>query len=229
MLNVRARLGAVRQQIDFINGAWQIVRRHRSQTLETVAALKHKYEGPVTGPVSIWELLGRLAQCVDPTDTSLYCTSQQIHVLQVLEAMERDGVDDPDMLTAALVHDIGKLLLLDREDPENVACMNVPVGAYPEGIGLDQCVLQWNHDEFAYSRLKGHVPDHVAWLVRYHSISLRQCGPLMDRRDRDYATRYLVPFQRYDQGSKSAYRLPRKTLADYRDFVDSKFPNPVLF
>ncbi|MBV8281968.1 MAG: hypothetical protein JO347_07890, partial [Candidatus Eremiobacteraeota bacterium] len=130
---------------------------------------------------------------------------------------------------AALVHDIGKLLLLEREEPENVTCMNAPIGEYSRGAGLDNCVLQWNHDEFAYSRLNGNVPDHIAWLIRYHSIDVDRCEPLMDERDREYATRYLRPFQKYDQGSKSAFRLPTKTLTDYRELIETLFPKPILY
>jgi hypothetical protein len=229
LLRLTRSLNAVRQQLHFKEQARRIAEQHRAQTFETVSALKRKYESPVTGRVAMWELLNRLAQCIDPTDPSLYCASQLTHVLQVLEAMERDGVADPDMLLAALVHDLGKLLLLEREDPENVACMNAPVGEYREGVGLDNCVFQWNHDEFAYSRLKGNVPDHVAWLVRYHSVMLHECRQLMDARDREYALRYLVPFQKYDQHSKSPYWLPRKSLADYRDFIQGWFPQPILF
>jgi hypothetical protein len=229
LFNVKAGLRTAHQQLGFINEAWRIRRRHRLQTLETVAELKRKYEMPVNGHVRVWDLLGRLAQCVDPTDTSLYGMSQQVHVLQVLEAMERDGVDDPDMLLAALVHDVGKLLLLEDEEPENVACMNGPIGQYPRGAGLDRCVLQWNHDEFAYSRLRGIVPDHIAWLIRYHSISVRQCEHLMNECDREWTKRYLLPFQRYDQGSKSAFRVPGKTLAEYRELIESRFPKPILY
>jgi hypothetical protein len=228
-VKIKAGIRAAREQLAFMRDSRRIQRLHRQQTLETVAALKRKYEGPVSGPVRAWDLMEQLAHCIDPTDSSLGCASQQVHVLQVLDAMEADGVDDPDMKVAALVHDIGKLLLLDGEDPENVVCMNDPIGEYAPGIGLDRCVFQWNHDEFAYSRLAGNVPDHVAWLIRYHSVDAARCEPLMDERDRDYARRYLVPFQGYDQGSKSAFRPPRKTIAAYRELVEQAFPKPILF
>jgi len=220
---------AVRKRLAFSAQAKAIVERHRAQTVETVQALKRKYDAPLLGNVRVWDLIQMLAQCVDPTDAGLYGASQLIHVRQVLEAMENDGVTDPDLQLAALVHDLGKLLLLYGEDPENVVCMNAPIGEYPAGIGLDNCILQWNHDEFAYSRLKDHAPDHVAWLVRYHSIMLHECAPLMNERDQDWARRYLVPFQRYDQCSKSPYAVPRKPFSDYKALVDSHFPQPILF
>ena len=205
-----------------------IVRRHRAQTLETVAALRRKYAKPVLGRVEIWSLLERLAACVDPTDESLFGVSQQLHVLQVLAAMETDGVTDRDLLAAALIHDVGKVLLLAGEAPENVVCLNEPIGEYAAGVGLDQCVFQWNHDEFGFSRLRDEVSDVVAWIVRYHSIDPDQCAPLMNARDRDWAARYLRPFRRYDQGSKSPYQIPRKRLDDYRDLATTVLPRTLV-
>lgn len=206
----------------------EIIRRHRAQTLETVTLLRRKYERPVLGRVETWSLLERLAECVDPTDESLYGVSQQLHLLQVLGAMEADGVSDRDLLAAALIHDVGKVLLLAGEAPENVVCLNEPIGDYAAGAGLDQCVFQWNHDEFGYSRLRDEVPDVVAWIVRYHSIDPDQCAPIMNTRDRERAERYLRPFRQYDQGSKSPYRLPRKRLDDYRELATALLPRTLL-
>src|SRR4051812_15921479 len=87
-----------------------IVARHDAQTVETVTRLRRKYAAPVFGQVRVWELLERLAQCIDPSDGRLFNTSQLVHVRQMLEAMERDGVATPDFVLAALVHDLGKTL-----------------------------------------------------------------------------------------------------------------------
>ena len=51
---------------------------------------------------------------------ALLGASQFSHIRQVLAAMERDGVTHPDLHVAALVHDLGKVLLLTNETPENV-------------------------------------------------------------------------------------------------------------
>ncbi len=218
-----------RRRAEFGQTADIIVLRHRAQTRETVAALRRKYAAPVLGSVPVWTLLERMAACVDPTDLRLYGVSQQLHVLQVLAAMEADGVTDPDLITAALIHDVGKVLLLTGEAPENVVCFNEPIGPHDAGIGLDQCVLQWNHDEFAYSRLKDQVSDPVAWLVRYHSIDLARCEPLMDARDRAYTARYLRTFQHYDQESKSPYSIPARRIEDYRSQVERLLPRTLVF
>jgi hypothetical protein len=215
---------------EFVREARAVNERHWAQTHDTVAALKRKYERPVLGRQRVWDLVERLALCVDPTDGELFCASQLVHVQQVVAGMERDGVSDPDLLVAAITHDLGKVLLLAGEAPENVVGMNAPIGPYPPGAGLDNVVFQWNHDEFIYSRLKDHVPDHLAWLLRYHSIDVRESEPFMDARDRAYLARYLLPFRRYDQGTKSPCFLPPRTILDtYRDLVERTFPNPLPF
>jgi predicted HD phosphohydrolase len=215
---------------DFAREARAISERHARQTRETVAALRSKYERPIFGRVRVWDLVERLALCVDPTDGELYCVSQLVHVQQVLAGMERDRMGDADLILAAVVHDLGKVLLLTGEAPEHVVGMNAPIGPHAQGIGLDQAVLQWNHDELAYSRLRDHVPEPVAWLVRYHSLMVEAARPLMDARDRDYLARYLVPFRRYDQGTKSVCSLPPRDLLDRcRDVVERTFPSPILF
>ena len=150
------------------------------------------------------------------------------HVLQMLDGMARDGIDDPELLIAALVHDLGKLLLLTREDPANVVCMTAPIGSYANGVGLDAVTLQWNHDEFGYSRLGEHVSEPVAWLVRYHSI-LPECMPLMNGRDFAFKKKYLDVFAYYDHETKSAFRLPEARIETYRDLIEDAFPKPILF
>jgi len=206
-----------------------ITRRHQAQSRDDVARLRSRYDRPVYGRVEMWTLLERLGRCIDPTDTRLYGASQHLHVLQVLSAMEADGVTDSNLLLAALIHDVGKLLLLIGEQPENVVCFNEPIGPPEPGVGLDSCVLQWNHDEFGYSRLKDHVPDAVSWLVRYHSIRIERCAPLMDARDLAYTERYLRAFQHYDQDSKSLFAIPHRTLDDYRERLEKSLPRAILF
>ncbi len=216
-------------QSDFWSRAQPIERRHRAQTVPHVEALRAKYAEPVFGDVAIWDLVTRLGGCIDPTDCRLYCATQLTHVLQVVEGLAQDGVDDPDLLLAALIHDLGKLLLLTDEDPANIVCMNTPIGADGQGIGLDNCTFQWNHDEFGYQRFKDLVPDHVAWLIRYHSVDPVAAEPLMDARDRDYHARYLLPFRRYDHETKSAHLRPSVRIESYRDLLESTFPDPIPF
>lgn len=202
---------------------------HDVQSAETVAALRRKYAAPVLGRVRPWSLVEKLAQCIDPTDGKLFGASQQLHVLQIIDAMEAEGTATEEWLLVALLHDLGKLLLLTGEAAENVCCMNRPVRVCAPGGGLDHCVFQWNHDEFGYSRLKDHLPDGLAWLVRYHSILPDSCAQYMDARDREYAERYLRPFARYDHGTKSCVNVPQRRLEDYRHVVEDALPVTIVF
>lgn len=214
----------VREREAFVRRAEEIQRRHRAQTREQVTALRAKYARPVFGLVNTWDLLEQLGGCVDPADPVLYGASQQLHALQVLTAMEVDGVKDPVLLAAALIHDVGKLLLLAGEAPENVVGPTAPIGDHAPGCGLDAAWLQWSHREFTWSRLKDDVEEPVAWLVRYHGIVPDRCTTLFDARDRAYAERYLVPFRHYDQDFKSAFALPRRRLGDFRELAARLLP-----
>ncbi len=214
---------------EFTHHGNSILEKHYRQTSATVAGLKAKYETPVFGKARVWDLIGKLALCVDETDSSLYCTSQFVHVQQVLEGMQRDGIQDRDLLIAALIHDVGKILLLTDELPENVVGLTARIGEALPGAGLDRVVFQFGHGEMVYSRFKDHVPEHLAWLLRYHGTSLADVEPFLSQKDRQYRDRYLVPFHKYDAGTKSYNHLPKVQLAQYRGLIEDAFPQPILF
>ncbi len=214
----------------FEHMATEIYDRHWLQTVETVSALKQKYEKPAFGEVKVWDMIPNLAQCVDATDRKLCCTNQLIHVQQIVWQMEKDGITDDDMYLAAMLHDLGKVLLIKGEEPENVVCGNSPIGEYEPGCGLDNIIFQWNHDEFIYDRLKDHLPDHLAWLLRFHSVNIEEIMPFCDERDMNYVENYLKPFRRYDSGTKSTHNLPpMDILAKYQGLIETHFPKPISF
>jgi Myo-inositol oxygenase len=213
---------------DFRREAGRIIARHDEQTTQSIAALKARYEAAVFGRVRVWDLVEKLALCVDPTDMRLFCGSQLVHVQQILAAMERNAVTDPEMLLLAVIHDLGKVLLLAHEAPENVFCTTRHLGAPAPGGGLDEVLFQFGHPEFIYSRIRGHVPDHIAWTARYHNVHLDEVAPFMSQRDRDWTARYLEPFRKFDAGFGSPYFLPRVDLDRYRELIESAFPSPIL-
>jgi len=213
----------------FQHRAQEIIDRHRRQTAESVAALKEKYEKPVFGKVAVWDLIEKLALCVDTTDGSLGGASQYLHVQQALAAMEQAGIDDPNMFLIALVHDLGKVFLLTDEIPENILFAAGRIGEFAPGIGLDNVVYQFGHGELIYSRIKDHVPDAIAWTARYHNLNIADAEPFMDPRDRVYAERYLKPFRIFDAGFKSQYWTPQVDMARFKDLVHQYFPRPILF
>ena len=215
-------------QTQFRREAQAVLDRRAGQTVDAVHELRRRYEAPVFGEITMWDALNMLAHVIDCVDQFLMNVSQEVHTLQVVEGMVAETADET-MLLVAVIHDVGKVLYLVDEDPANISGTAVPIGDYEPAIGLDQCVFQWGADEFAYSRISGRVPDHVAWLVRYHSIVPNACKDLMDERDRDYFERYWRLLHRLDHETKSMSRLPRTRLSDYRALVDAACPEPIPF
>lgn len=203
--------------------------RHAAQTSAEAAALRDKYQQPVFGEIPTWSLFEMMARVIDTCDDRLYCTSQEIHMLQVVDAMDADGMASEEFILAALVHDLGKVCMLKGELAENVTYMNSLLATGEPGCGLEQCTFQWSCDDLTWSRLKNHLPPHLAWLVRYHGIEPGLCAPFMDAQDRDYAERYLAPFRDYDLFSKSPFRKPRSRLEDYRPIIEKYLPPRIVF
>lgn len=203
--------------------------RHKTQTKEQVENLKKKYETTFFGEFYVWDIISSLARCFDPTDARLGVGSQEVHVLQMIEGMERDGITDPDMFLAAIIHDMGKVPLSGHEPPEHIGFNNYVIGEYPDGTGLDNVTITYSQDEYLYARLKDHLPDHLAWLVRFHGINIPKCEPLMSKRDREYTERYLINFAKYDFETKNIYHIPTRKIEEFKDLVESAFPNPIRF
>jgi Myo-inositol oxygenase len=213
----------------FRRSAREILSRRDRQSRTDVTALAAKYETPIFGSITVMELLTKMRQVSDPTDTRLGGVHQLTHTLQALESMDNAGITDEDMRLAIVLHDLGKLLLCANEAPENVFGRKSPIGEHAPGIGLAQVCFQWNHDDFVYSRFKDIVTEPVAWLLRYHSIIIPECEKYMDARDKAYTERYLRVFQFHDQDSKSLFNVPRKDLEFYRGWIESNFPDPITF
>ena len=213
----------------FNTQAHQIRAAHESQDLATATALRGKYQAPLFGAVAPWALVEKLAQCTDPSDHHLFGASQWLHCLQIIDAMESDGMASEEFVVAAILHDLGKLAMLAGEAPAHVLWRNRLLSLGAAHAGLDQCVLQWSCDDLAWSRLKDFLPDPLAWLVRYHSITTTDCEPYLDARDRDYVEHWLRPFRRYDLASKSPFFVPRRRLEDYRPVLEKYLPPTIVF
>ncbi len=199
------------------------------QTVEDVVALRRKYQDPIFGKARVWDMIEKLGMCVDASDDSLMCTSQLLHVQQVLEAMERDGVQDRDLFLVALLHDIGKVMLLTNAAPEHVVGYISPLGEPSHGIGLENVIFQFGHDEFIYSRIKDLVPERVAWTVRYHSAMVDTLRPYCNEQDLAHLDGCLAVFQPFDLCHKSYRHLPHVDMAKYRALIEDTFPQPILF
>jgi predicted HD phosphohydrolase len=206
----------------------QILERHDRQSIADVEALNDRYRTPVFGSVRPMDLFLMLGECLDPTDNLLGCASQLTHSLQVIEAMRCDGVLDDDLLLLALLHDLGKLLLLSDEDPANVVGTNrilTPKGS----TGLDQHITQWNHCEFGYMRFQSFLPSHLCWTIRYHGLKDENPIDYMDATDNQYFHGTMKRFRHYDKASKSLEIRPVTKLSEYRNFVETRLPERIVF
>lgn len=170
---------------------------HRFQTLEFVLAKKAEYLPPRRKQMGIWEAMEFLNTLVDDSDPDTDL-NQIEHLLQVAEAMRRDGKPRWFILTG-LIHDLGKILCLFGEPQWAVVGDTFPVGCaysdkvvYPEffrenpdfqnpalqtvcgiyepGCGLDRVHLSWGHDEYLYQVTKNYLPAEALAMIRYHSF-----------------------------------------------------------
>jgi hypothetical protein len=213
---------------EFKEQALAIQRRSRKQTLDDVAQLRKKYEQPIIGEVPVDRLLELLAQIVDPTNCHLFCGSQLTHTLQVLESMEKAGITDKEFLATTLIHDLGKLAVLNGECWENLeGGGKVPLGENVPGSGLANCTFYWDHADVVHARFKPYVSENMQRLLNWHSIQ-PSCEPLMNAKDRALYAKYYKPFARHDR-TYIFYHLPKKCLSDYLSLLKEFFPLPILF
>jgi inositol oxygenase len=208
-------------------------RQHAGQTVEFVRAKRREYLGLGRARMGVWEAIARLDQLVDDSDPDT-TLSQLQHLLQTAEAIRRAGQPRWFVLTG-LLHDLGKILCLYGEpqwavvgDTFPVGCrfaeeivfhelffdnpdtrepgLQTATGMYTEGIGLDQVLMSWGHDEYLYHVVKDHVPEAAAYTIRYHSFYAAHrdgaYGHLMDARDRALLpwVRRFSAFDLYSKG-----------------------------
>jgi len=147
--------------------------------------------------MGIWEAMEFLNTLVDDSDPDI-SLSQIEHLLQVAEAIRRDGHPRWFILTG-LIHDLGKVLCLFGEPQWAVVGDTFPVGCafsdkivfpqfladnpdsrvsecqtrcgiYEEGCGLDSVHLSWGHDEYLYQVVKDYLLPEGLAMIRYHSF-----------------------------------------------------------
>jgi len=226
--------------------------QHRHQTVDLVREKRRAYLGLDRCRMGVWEAIERLEQLVDDSDPDT-TLSQQEHLLQTAEAARRAG-QPPWFVLTALVHDLGKVLCLFGEpqwavvgDTFPVGCrfdervvhhelfaenpdVEVPAyqtatGIYGEGVGLDQVLMSWGHDEYLYHVLRPYLPDEALYVVRYHSFyAAHRDGAyahLMNERDRTLM-RWVRTFSAFDLYSKADDRPDAASLRPYYEDIAAR-------
>lgn len=228
---------------------------HRNQSVEFGRRKREEYLGRSKATMSVWEALELLDTLVDDSDPDTELSQIQ-HCLQTAEAIRSDGHPRWFVLTG-LIHDLGKILCLWNEPQWAVTGDTFPVGCafskkivfteffkdnpdsqnpsyqsetgiYQPGIGLDNVMISWGHDEYLYQVVRDHLPLPAAAMIRYHSFypwhqeSAYQI--LMNDHDREML-RWVRAFQPYDLYSKSQSPPDVERLKPYySELIDEFFP-----
>jgi hypothetical protein len=216
---------------NFAADALVIQHKHLAQTSDSVRDLNAKYSTSklkiFSEGIGVWDAIQKLGFVHDPTDKQLKAVSQLTHSIQVVDSMLRAGVTDEELLIVAWVHDLGKLLLLTDEDPANVVCLNRVIEG-KAGAGLDNCVCSWNHDEYIYLKLRNLLPERSGWLLRYHSLNLKQTEPYLNQKDRWRLQNWLQPFMGHDKLSKSLYNFPKLDWDFHRRLLEKHLTDKLI-
>ncbi|MGY0219689.1 inositol oxygenase family protein [Endozoicomonadaceae bacterium StTr2] len=183
---------------------------HRHQTYDFASSKRENYGRLQQGQYAAWEMMEQLDKIKDESDPDI-SLSQMEHAFQVAESIHQKGHPEW-MVVAGLLHDMGKALLLWGEpqwavvgdtyptglrfsesivqypfladNPDSkVAAYQSDYGIYHEGIGLDNVIMTWGHDEYLYQvlRAQSSLPEEALFAIRFHS-----CYPLLQAREPRY-------------------------------------------
>jgi inositol oxygenase len=231
---------------------------HTHQTMAFVQEKKREYLSLNRRRMRVWEALEYLDTLVDDSDPDIDLTQIE-HALQTAESIRRAGQPRWFILTG-LIHDLGKVLCLWGEPQWAVVGDTFPVGcaysdaivyheffednpdrhhpvystrlgAYQEGIGLENVHLSWGHDEYIYHVVKDRLPQEALYALRYHSFypwhREGAYGYLINDQDRAMLP-WVKAFNRYDLYSKGDGRPDAKALRPfYEELADEFLPEPL--
>ena len=108
-----------------------------------------------------------------------------------------------------------------------------PCGIYQEGLGLENVVMSWGHDEYMYQVCKPYLPEEALYMIRYHSFYAAHQEDaytwLMDDHDK-LMFDCVRQFQPYDLYSKADAPPDTDALKPYYcDLIAKYFPTQIAF
>jgi len=231
---------------------------HRYQTVEFGRQKRDRYLALSQAKMGTWEALEFLNTLVDESDPDTELSQIQ-HCLQTAEAIRADG-HPRWFILVGLVHDLGKILCLWDEPQWAVTGDTYPVGCafsekivYPEffrdnpdsenpdyqsetgiyeaGIGLENVIMSWGHDEYTYQVMRDYLPREGLAMIRYHSFyPWHHEGAyqhLMKEEDHQMLS-WVQKFQPYDLYSKSDSPPDVERLKPFYSELIDEFLPPVL-
>jgi inositol oxygenase len=227
--------------------------QHREQTVAFGEAKRREFLSLDRRRMAVWEAMEYLDRLVDDSDPDTEL-SQLEHLLQTAEAVRRAGQPRWLVLTA-LIHDLGKILCLFGEPQwavvgdtfpvgcqfservvyhelfaanpdERVPAYRTRLGIYEEGIGLDNVLMSWGHDEYLYHVVKNHLPAEALYVIRYHSFyAAHREGAydyLMNECDRQMLA-WVRTFSSFDLYSKGDDRPDPAAVRPYYENLIAEF------
>jgi inositol oxygenase len=236
--------------------------QHEKQTVAYNLKARNDFKAKTHAEMTVWEAIEKLNTLIDESDPDTGL-SQIEHLLQTAEAIRRDGKPRWMQLTG-LIHDLGKLLyFFGAQGQWDVVGDTFPVGCafderiiYPDtfkgnpdyydpiystrtgiytpGIGMDNVMLSWGHDEYLYHVVKDQstLPNEALAMIRYHSFyPWHKEGAyqwMMDEKDAKMLEA-VKAFNPYDLYSKNDGVPKVEDLKPYYlELIDEYFPNKVI-
>ena len=237
------------------------------QTIGHVLAMANKYNH-VSKPMTVWEAIDSLGGYVDVSDPDVTLPNNS-HLFQTAEGIRKDGHPDW-MQLVGLIHDMGKCLYLRGCDTDGTTVneqwsivgdtfiVGVPLSdklVYPEfkalnpdhdkdiykpGIGLNNCLISYGHDEYLYQVLLQtpgvSIPIPGLYMIRFHSLypwhKKGQYTELEDDQDRAMK-KWVQLFNKYDLYTKCNTPYTKDKLTELRAYYDTLIkkylPEKLLF
>jgi len=122
----------------------------------------------------------------------------------------------------------------DENPDKSVAAYSTPCGIYAPGVGLDNVLMSWGHDEYMYQvcKLNGcTLPDVALKVIRYHSFyAWHQSNAYTHLMNPDDKTtlHWVREFQKHDLYSKLPEKPDEAVLLPYYQSLINKYFPPVL-
>ncbi|XP_075484773.1 putative inositol oxygenase isoform X2 [Primulina tabacum] len=195
---------------------------HLNQTYDFVMGMREIYGKLDRIEMSIWECCELLNQVVDESDPDLDAPQIQ-HLLQAAEAIRKDYPNQDWLHLTALIHDLGKVLLLPSFG--GLPQWAVVGDTFPLGCAFDESIIHYQVAKENNTTL----PSAALFVIRYHSFySLHGSGAyghLMNEEDFENL-KWLQIFNKYDLYSKSNVNIDvEKVKPYYISLIQKYFPS----
>lgn len=237
---------------------------HTNQTVEFVKSMMDLHCTKFDKcKMSINDIILLQNEIVDESDPD-FDNAQIIHAYQTAERVRKMYPNEDYLHLVGLLHDCGKILLLDEFDGLNqwsvvgdtfpVGCQysdkivypeffvdnpdyatNTLYGIYQPKCGIDNLLMCFSHDIYAYSVFKHNgclIPEDGLKVIRYHSFYSWHHHDAYEyfMNDSDHAIKYLCyNFSLCDLYSKNDDDIDIDAVKPYYDELIKKyFPNPIL-